>query len=82
MADHNQHRIARQILELDLVSSATMTEVQEAAARPFRDRRLPELEALLDRLAGPDEILRLDQLELDLGELTVPTGRCVSTPGC
>jgi hypothetical protein len=72
VADRNHHRILRQVLELELDSPIRALELQEAVARPFRNQVLPELEALFDRMAGPDEFLRVDRLELDLGTLQGP----------
>jgi hypothetical protein len=65
----NRHRIQRQVLELDLGDGVQGPELQEAMARSFRDHALPELERLFDRVAGPDKLLRLDRLEIDLGTL-------------
>jgi hypothetical protein len=72
MADRNRHRIVRQVLELELASATRAPEFQEAAARLFQNQTLPELEALFDRMAGPDELLCVDRLELDLGTLQGP----------
>ncbi len=70
---HLSHRIERQVLELDLVmSSAEAPGLQDQAARLFRARALPRLEELFDRIAGPGRLLRLDRLEVDLGELRGP----------
>lgn len=65
----NRHRILRQVLELNLNPGVRSSEFQEAVARSFWERTVPELEAVFDRVAGPDEILRLDRLEIDLGSI-------------
>ncbi len=65
----NRHRIQRQIFELDLGAGARGPELQEAMARSFWERAVPELEVVFDHAAGPDEILRLDRLEIDLGSI-------------
>lgn len=65
----NRHRILRQVLELDLDPGVRGPELQEAVARSFWERVVPELEAVFDGAAGPDENLRLDRLEIDLGSI-------------
>ena len=63
----NHHRILRQVLELDLDPGVRGPELQEAVARSFWERVVPELVAVFVGAAGLDEILRLDRLEIDLG---------------
>src|SRR5437667_1417592 len=69
MTRPNRHRIQRQIVELVIGASAEGPAVHQELARPFWDRAVPELEQVFDRAAGPDELLRLDRLELDLGTI-------------
>jgi hypothetical protein len=69
MTRRNRHRIQRQIVELAVGGVAEAPEAQRQLAQPFWDRVMPELEAVFDRAAGPDELLRLDRLELDLGPI-------------
>jgi hypothetical protein len=70
MTRPDRHRIQRQVIDLALGSAAQGPAVQEALARSFRERALPELEAVFDQAAGPHELLRLDRLEIDLGRIT------------
>jgi hypothetical protein len=72
MTHSNRHRIQRQIIELDLAAGARGPELQEALARSFWERTVPELEAVFDRMAGPETLLRLDRLEIDLGTIQGP----------
>jgi hypothetical protein len=67
MTRPNRHRIQRQIVELAVGTIAEAPAVQQQLAGAFWDRAVPELEDVFDRAAGPDELLRLDRLELDLG---------------
>jgi contractile injection system tape measure protein len=67
MTRPNRHRIQRQIVELAIGATAQGPVVHRELARPFWDRAVPELEQVFDRAAGPDELLRLNRLELDLG---------------
>jgi hypothetical protein len=69
MTRPNRHRIGRQIVELAIGDAAQGPAVHREFARPFWDRAIPELEQVFDRAAGPDELLRLDRLELDLGAI-------------
>ncbi len=65
----NHHHILRQILELDVGPGIPAPQLQEAVARSFWERAVPELEAVFDDAAGPGEYLRLDRLEIDLGSI-------------
>ena len=69
MTRPNRHRIQRQILEVAVGAIGEAPSVQQQLAQPFWDRAVPELEEVFDRAAGPDQLLRLDRLELDLGTL-------------
>lgn len=69
MTRPNRHRIQRQIVELVIGASAEGPAVHKELARPFWDRAVPELEQVFDGAAGPDELLRLDRLEVDLGTI-------------
>ncbi len=69
MTRPNRHRIRRQIVELAIGAAVQGPAVHQELARPFWDRAVPELEQVFDRAAGPDELLRLDRLELDLGTI-------------
>lgn len=69
MAERNHHVIGRQILELDVPSIARAPAVQEAAAQRLRALDMTELEALFDRLAAPGVVMRLERVDIDLGDL-------------
>lgn len=69
MAERNYHVIGQQILELDVPSIAHAPAVQEAAAQRLRALDMTELEALFDRLAAPGVVMRLERVEIDLGDL-------------
>lgn len=69
MTRPNRHRIGRQLIELAVGAAAQGPAAHQELARPFWDRAMPELEQVFDRAAGPDELLRLDHLELDLGAI-------------
>jgi Contractile injection system tape measure protein len=69
MTRPNRHRIQRQIVELAVGAVAEAPDAQQQLAHPFWDRAVPELEEVFDRAAGPDELLRLERLEIDLGTI-------------
>src|ERR1700730_6817317 len=69
MTRPNRHRIRRQLVELAIGAAAQGPAAHQELGRPFWDRAIPELEQVFDRAAGPDELLRLDRLELDLGAI-------------
>src|ERR1035441_2926984 len=69
MTRPNRHRIQRQIGELTIGASSEGPAVHQALAGPFWDRAAPELERVFDRVAGPDELLQVERLELDLGTM-------------
>lgn len=63
-----RHLIQRQVIEV-ATAGFEGAEFQNALARSYWERTVPELERLFDRIVGPDEYLRLDRLEIDLGLL-------------
>ncbi|MGK7908800.1 MAG: contractile injection system tape measure protein [Synechococcus sp.] len=69
MAPDNTHQILRQVLALELNRTEGAIELQSAVAQVFRDRGQRVMETLFDRLVGPDELIRLERVEIDLGEL-------------
>lgn len=68
----NTHRIMRQILQLDFGPTDQFTELQQIAAQVWQNQGLATLETVLNRVAGPQERVQLDRLELDLGTLRGP----------
>src|SRR5438309_12056529 len=63
----NRHRVQRQVVELAVAAAGDAPAVHRELARPFWDRAAQELEPIFDRVAGPDSLLRVDRLEIDLG---------------
>ncbi len=63
------HRIRRQILELELPREQGAYALQQRASRVFQEQVLPELDRLFSRIAPADRIVRLDRLEVDLGNI-------------
>jgi hypothetical protein len=63
------HRIRRQILELDLPQEDGAYRVQQQVSRVMQEKVLPELERVFGSIAPEGRYLRLDKLEVDLGDL-------------
>ena len=66
----NLHIIHRQNIGLDLRLRRGEHEVQNEVAHMLRHEVLPRLESLLDTLVKDGQILRIDKLEVDLGDFT------------
>lgn len=62
------HRIGRQVIELTLQRGGAPADgLANEVSRIYRQRIVPLIEQTCNELAGPDQVLRLDTLELDLG---------------
>jgi hypothetical protein len=70
MTRPDRHRIQRQVIEVAVGGASRGPALQEALARSYWERVVPELEAVFDRVAGSHETLRLDRLEIDLGRIS------------
>jgi len=64
------HRIRHQILELELPREAGALALQRRASRVFQEQVLPRLDEAFSRIAPADRIVRIERLELDLGDLS------------
>jgi hypothetical protein len=67
-----KHRIMRQVLEIRGCPSAQAWRVQNEIRRIYYQRIVPLMETAFASVSSPDRILRLNTLEIDLGE--VPLG--------
>ena len=65
------HIIHRQTLDVQIDDREQAHDIQQRLSWVYRHDVAPRLEALFDRLADGDTVLRLDRLELDLGHFTV-----------
>lgn len=70
MAKPNRHLIAQQILQLDVASVSHAPGIQQSIAQRLRTHTLVDIEALFDRFVSPDQTLRLERVEINLGKLT------------
>ena len=67
----NTHIINKQIIELKVNSEENAFGLQQQARDAYMSNVLPLISEVLDELAGPDEVLRIDRLELDFGVLSI-----------
>lgn len=69
MTPVNRHRIQRQVLEISMGTDLSRAHLREAQLRDCCQRVLPDLCTIFDTTAGTDHLLRIDRLEIDLGDL-------------
>ena len=67
------HRIRRQILELELPREAGALALQGRVSRVFQEQVLPRLDEAFNRIAPDDRVVRIELLELDLGDIAEAT---------
>jgi hypothetical protein len=65
-----RHIISRTVLELNTGRMADVWSLQEEASQAFYQRLVPELERLFERLVEPDEVVRLDQVVVNVGPIS------------
>jgi hypothetical protein len=63
------HIIRKQNLQLRVSQSGNALALQQRFLRVMDEQVLPRLEQVFDRLAGPDEWIEIDQLEVNIGTL-------------
>ncbi|NEQ54070.1 MAG: hypothetical protein F6K11_28720 [Leptolyngbya sp. SIO3F4] len=68
-----RHIIGRTVLELDSGDLANVWELQETMSRLLQNRAIAHLETLFDDLVDADEVIRFDQVAVDLGEISPHT---------
>ncbi len=64
-----RHTLGRTILSLNTSDLADVWSLQEEVSRLFQQQAAPEIERLFDRLVDADEVVRLDQVEIDIGAI-------------
>ena len=65
------HIIKKQIIELQLSSQQGAFEVQSEVSRIYRSKVIPLIEALCNQLSDEQTIVRIDSLEIDLGNINI-----------
>ncbi len=69
MLNQNQHVIAQQVLQLDVASSPDTHMILQAVSQRLRTHTMLDIEVLFDRFAGSELTLRLERVEINLGNL-------------
>lgn len=67
----NTHIIQKVVFELDLPKGLNHFAVQQRLEQLLEEKLQPKLNLLFDQLAGPGQWIELDNLEIDLGELSI-----------
>ncbi len=65
-----KHLISKQQYDLRLTRCEEAHDIQLDVGRLHSQRLLPAFEALFDRLAGPEQLIRLGKIELNLGAIS------------
>lgn len=65
-----KHLISKQQFNLRLTRHEEAQEIQRHISRLYSERLLPAFEALFDRMAGHDQLIRIGKIELDLGAVS------------
>ena len=63
------HYIGKQVIDVRLQGRQDGFELQQRISRLCRELLHPALDELFSRYAGPDEVIRLERLEVDLGSM-------------
>ena len=64
-----RHVIQRQILELEIAGGDQAQQLQAEMSRVYRQRIIPLIDQYCSELSSPDEIHRIDSLEIDIGKI-------------
>lgn len=72
MPGRNNHIILRQVFDLSLPSGRDAFALQQEIGRIIREKLAPAMEALFDRFATPGELIQIERLEIDIGQLQLP----------
>lgn len=64
-----RHVIKRQVVEVTVADAAGAPRLLEEVSRICRERVTPLLERVCGKTAGPDCLVRIDRLQIDLGEI-------------
>ncbi len=68
------HLIGKQIMKLEISSSKNAYAIQQAISDLVWNALVPEMNQLFDNMVGPEELIRLDKIELDLGNISLQEG--------
>ena len=66
-----RHLIKQQILDLRVGSKIPAVGLQNQLSALYRNQVIPLIDAYCNQLSDPDAILRIDTLDIDLGEIDI-----------
>ncbi|MGB0929179.1 MAG: contractile injection system tape measure protein, partial [Chitinophagales bacterium] len=64
-----KHLIKKQIFDIRMGNQQKASGVQDRISEVFRRKLTPIIEEILNRFSNPHQLIRIDKLELDLGEI-------------
>ncbi|MDW3191832.1 MAG: contractile injection system tape measure protein [Cytophagales bacterium] len=64
-----KHIIRQQVLELSIVNDQGARDIQEEVSDVFKSRVIPRMEQLFDKLSEEGQVLKIDRLEINLGDI-------------
>ncbi len=65
----NNHLIGKQSIEIEVSSSDKIYTMQQIISDLVWKDLLPTLTTMFDKIVGPDEVIRLDRIELNIGDI-------------
>ena len=65
------HLIKKQFIELAISSEVNAFSLQHEVSQSYWNAIVPELEKIFDRIAGGDDIIEIDKLEIDAGVFNI-----------
>ena len=68
-----RHTIKQQILELQVGSNIKAFELQNQLSELYRSKIIPLIDAYCNQFSDPDTLIRIDTLDIDLGEIDLQT---------
>ncbi len=69
MKVNNQHIIQKQVLEVEMENPADAFQFRNRLGAVFHEKILPGLEILFDEIGTKERLIRMDQLEIELGNI-------------
>ena len=70
----NSHLIGKQIMELEISSSKNAYAIQQTISDLVWNALVPKMSDLFDSIVNENEVIQLDKIELDLGEISLQEG--------
>jgi hypothetical protein len=67
----SKHIIKRQVIEVDVPSVEAAWKIQNRFSELYKYELMHILDEVFSNFSGPDEVLRIDKLEIDLGKISM-----------